>query len=98
MNLTLKIKDNFYTEPDKKGRVKIIKKDVVTTLDINSTDIVSVSQIVDDNGNLLRDFSRLFIKEMGPVIVNHSVNEIKRMKEPKVNKIGFKTKNKNNKK
>src|SRR3989304_3409104 len=45
MKLLLNIKDNLYSEPDKKGKVKIIKRNIETKVCLDSNDIISMYEI-----------------------------------------------------
>lgn len=88
MDLILRIKEDLLSEPDKKGRMTIIKENVVSRLKIDSNNIVYMMEIVNDKGKTMKNFTRLYIKESGPVTVNHNFNELNKMIMPKT--IGFK--------
>lgn len=94
MEVTLKIKDNLYTDPDESGRSKLIKKGCVTNLIVDTNDIITIGELINEKGKILKSYSRLHIKEAGPIVVNHSVDYIKKLKTPTLNKIGFKQKHK----
>jgi len=89
MKLLLNIKDNLYSEPDKKGKVKIIKRNIETKVCLDSNDIISMYEIITDKGKIRKGYTRLFIKDNNYIIVNHSIKQINEM--IKSNPIGFKT-------
>ncbi len=92
MEVTLKMKDNLYAESPDDGKTKgiLIKKNIQTTLTINTNDILIVTDVLDKKGKVLKSFCRLHIRELGPIIVNHSHEYINKIKQHNARPIGFK--------
>lgn len=100
MEITLKIKDNLYNEivipPKKEGiepviKRKLIKKNAVTHITIDSNDIITISDLLNSRGTILKNYCKVYIKEVGPIIVNHTRDQINKLKKPHAGftKIGF---------
>ena len=88
MKLLLKIKDNLYSEP-KKGKTRVIKKDITTIVCLDSNDIISMFEILDQKGNIEKNYTRLQIRDNNFITVNHSIKQLNNMTKSKP--IGFKT-------
>lgn len=85
---------DLYTEPDSKGKEKLLKKGIRVKQSININDIISWDQIFNSKGTVLKNKCRIYVKDLGPVIVNTSTEEIQKLKDEnhKLNKrpsIGF---------
>jgi hypothetical protein len=99
MLVELILKNDIYSEPKTpEGKVRIVKKNVITKMTCDpEIDISLPSEIVDNKGKVIEDMCKIYLKSIGEVVVNHSykyiVNLIK-VKEQK--KIGFKYGNKKN--
>ena len=92
MEVDLKIKENYYKEsPDGKNKT-LIKKNVVSGITIETSDILAISDLLSYRGNILKNYCRIHLKEIGPVVVNHSREQINKLKKSKTNAIGFKQK------
>lgn len=96
MEVQLKIKDDLYGESTDGGKTrgKLIKKNIITSLTINTNDILSVSDILSNKGSVLKNFCRIHIREVGPVIVNHSHEYINKIKQHNARPIGFQQRSK----
>lgn len=92
MEVTLQTKDHIWSEPNKKGKRKLLKRNVITKITVDINDIITIGELVDESGKLLKDYSRIHIKEAGPMIVNHSVDYLKKIKGSIRTQIGFKQK------
>lgn len=92
MEVILKIRDNLYQESEDGKTRKLIKRNVLTNLNIDTNDIISISDVLNNKGSILKNYCRIHIKEIGPVIVNHSREYISNIKQHKFNQIGFKQK------
>lgn len=93
MEIILKVKDNLYTESEDGKTRKLVKKNILTSLHIDSNDIIGISDVLNNKGNILKNYCRIHIKEIGPVVVNHSRDYISNIKQPKFKQIGFKQRN-----
>ncbi len=67
---------------------KLIKKDIHLRQMIDTEDIYSQQEIFNQRGNLVKNKCKIFVKDLGPLIVSHSYNEIKELVKPLVIK-GF---------
>ena len=94
MEVTLKIKDNLYRESPDGKRKKIIKRNAVSNITLDTSDIMATSDLLNTKGNILKNYCRLHIKEIGPVIVNHSREQINKLKQNNARPIGFKQQSK----
>ena len=101
MELTLKIKDNLYNEilipPKKEGaeptvKRKLIKRNVITHITIDSNDILTTSDLLSSKGTILKNYCKIHIKEVGPIIVNHTREQINKLKKHNARTIGFRQK------
>jgi hypothetical protein len=101
MEVTLKIKDNLYKEivipPKNEGgesivKRKLIKKNVLTNITLDTNDIITTSDLLNNKGNIIKNYCKIHVKEVGPIVVNHSREYINSIKTHKYNQIGFRTK------
>jgi len=84
------MKDNYYQEhPDGKHR-RLIKRNVVTNITLDTNDIVTINDVLSNRGNILKNYCRIYLKEVGPIVVNHSREQVDILKKTKLNQIGFK--------
>ena len=81
-----------YQEAEDGKTRKLIKRNVLTNLNIDTNDIISISDVLNNKGSILKNYCRIHIKEIDPVIVNHSREYISNIKQHKFNQIGFKQK------
>ena len=86
----------------KNQKNKIIKKGLILKMSCDPEfDLSCPSQIVDKNGNIIKNECSVLIKDRGNVIVNHSYEEMKNIiwgnDDEEKNTIGFKFKNKKKK-
>ena len=89
MEITLKIKDNLYQESaDGKSR-KLIKRNVISNINVDTNDILTTSDILNNRGNIYKHYCRIHLKEVGPIIVNHSREQITKLKQHNARPIGF---------
>lgn len=93
MEIELRIKTDVYSHKDPK-KPKLIKKNCIGKISTDTENIVQIRQIFNRVGNVEKNYCSLIIKELGEVVVNHSYEEIKKLKHPQITKIGFKYKNK----
>lgn len=93
MEIELKIRTDVYSHKDPK-KPKLIKKNCVGKISTYTEDILHIRQIFNRKGNVDKNYCSLIIKELGEVIVNHSYEYVRNLREPKLNLIGFKYKNK----
>ena len=75
MKITLTVKDNYYKDTTDKKQ-KLIKRNVRSNIIINTDDIIMISECLSNRGNVLKNFCRIHIREIGDIIVNHSRKEI----------------------
>ena len=82
------------TEPDQKGKSKIIKKDIQTKMSLYIDDIEGHEEVFTEKGIVMKSFCRIYHKTIGQVVINKSykaLNElINKQINYKGNKIGFK--------
>lgn len=90
--IELKLKTDLYSEPDKKGKQKILKRNIPTRIFVHREDIKSVGEVYNKKGKVLTKECKIHILDIGPLIVSHSYEYIKQLKEEeeqKNTKIGF---------
>lgn len=98
MEVTLKIKDNVYEEIEEQVEDKIlvkrvlVKKNVITNLNIDTNDILLITDHINSKGNIKKNYCRIHLKEVGQILVNHSRQYVSNLKQHKFNAIGFKQK------
>lgn len=62
---------------------KLIKKNIIIKHYIDTDDMRTPQEIFNSRGNIQKKRCKVFIKDIGPVIVEHSYNEIKSLIEDK---------------
>ena len=89
MKVELKVLSNIYSKPDKQGKQKLIKKDVIARLTLNDqSSITYYEEAFSSKGRLLKD--RCYIKVGDEVFrVKHSYEEIDKMLGNNKKDIGF---------
>ena len=101
MEIVLRIKDNVYDEIEKQVgdkifvKRKLVKKNVITNLNIDTNDILLISDHLTHKGSISKNYCRVHLKEVGQILVNHSRQYVSNLKQPKLNVIGFKRRTKN---
>ena len=89
MEVTLKIKEHLYQESEDGKSRKIIKRNAISYLNIETNDILTIGDLLNNKGNIVKSYCRLHLREIGPVIVNHSREYVSKLKIHKTNQIGF---------
>lgn len=90
--IKLKQLSNLVSNPDKNGRVKLIKKNIITDLYIpNPFNITLVEQTYDKKGRISKNICNIKIDGEYKV-VKHSPDYIASLIEPKAQNIGFNNK------
>jgi len=75
--IELRVKEDLYDNPKKEGgRPPLIKKGVVTKIKPYLEDIRLVGTVVNHKGKELKDFCKVFIRDIGFVVINHTFEEI----------------------
>lgn len=78
MKIEVKIKSSLYTDPDEKGKQKLIKRNIITKRIINVDDKTAVEEVIDNKGKILKNCCRIFTREE-PIVVNHNYEYIKNL-------------------
>lgn len=89
MKIELKVISNIYSDPDKNGNRKILKKNIISRLNVhNRASIVYYEEAVSKTGKIIKKES--FIRMEGETFrVKHSYDELNQMLGNSNNKIGF---------
>lgn len=91
-DIELTVKTNIYS-PDK----KLIKRNVIRKIYVNIFDIKNPREILNKKGDIVKTACEITIKDFGDIVVNHSYDYIKNLKEEEIKTIiGF-NQNKNGK-
>lgn len=92
MEIKLKMKDDIYRDLKDGKTKKLIRKNVESCMNININDIIAISDLINDKGRVDKNYCRIYIREVGPVIINHSRQYMEKLKNNinKTNAIGFK--------
>lgn len=90
----LKVLSDLYTPPNAKGKQKCIKKNIITRLLINTTDIRYVEEVIDNKGFILKDTCSIKVDQEN-MRVKHNFDDIKKLVCPEMKHAGlFKTEDK----
>ncbi len=96
--IELSFRTSLYTEPDKDGKTKLIKKDIPIKVSVYINDISGHEEVFNNKGKILKGFCRIHHEKIGSIIVKESYSKIRQLKErddkPPHLPIGFKYKNK----
>jgi len=85
-DIELIVKTNIYS-PDK----KLIKRNVIRKILVNIFDIRNPREILNKKGDIIKTACEITIKDFGDIVVNHSYDYIKSLKEEESKtEIGFK--------
>lgn len=91
MIVELKLKTDIYTPGE---NPKLVKRGVVSRMLVDTEDISYPTEVINSRGKVLKNEIKINLKEIGPVIVNHSyayITKLVRNNEPKRIQIkGFK--------
>ena len=101
MLVELKIPIDLYSE-DKEGKEKLVKRNVITRQYIDTEEIRNPQEVFNTKGNVIKNRCKILLLNVGQVLINHSYESIKSLKEetsikiPKVKGFlaGIKKKNK----
>ena len=88
---------NLYDE-DEKGKKKLIKKNIILKRQVNINDISNPSQIIGTKGAVVKKKCKIYVKDVGELIINHSyeyISDLINNKGKNRQQIGFKIKNDN---
>lgn len=85
---------SVHSDPDKKGKQKLIKRNIITKISVYLDDIQGHEQVFDKMGKLLTGYCRLYHINMGPIVVKHSYKYVSTLKDKQHNEdtpkqIGF---------
>jgi hypothetical protein len=81
MNIEIKHYSNIYSTPDKKGKQKLIKSNVLIKHYINTEDIVNITTIYSRQGNLYKTKCKITHDKLGEIIVDVPYEKMKQIKE-----------------
>ena len=89
--VTLTVLTDLYTDPDKNGKERLIKKDIKTLMNIDIDHLEMPTQIINTKGSIVKNKCRIVLRDYGPLVVNHSWEEINELKnETRITIRGFK--------
>lgn len=71
---------SLYSEPDNKGKQKLIKSSIVTKISMYVDDIQAHEEAVGRKGNILKNNCKIYHRNLGTLIVKASYNEISDLK------------------
>ena len=78
--IELNVVSNLYSEPDKAGKQKLIKKNIHTKISVYVDDIQAHEEVFDNSGKLLTKSCRIHHKNLGPLIIKHTYKQILEIK------------------
>lgn len=78
----LNIKTNCMSDPDKAGRMKTIKKNILTRISVNSVNIKNHFEIYDVKGKVINKECRILLDTGQELIVSHSFDSITNLIKP----------------
>ena len=89
--IELTISSSLYSKPDKKGNEKLLKSNLISKISMYVDDITAHEEVIDDNGNLVKNICSIHHQTIGPLIVRHTYSTISRIKKKENSspKIGF---------
>ena len=89
----LRISTNLYSEPDNKGKQKLIRKNIPTKISIYLEDIQAHEEVFDNSGKILPKVCRIHHKTLGALVVKHPYTQITQLKNKTIStktiSIGF---------
>lgn len=90
MVIQVKIYNDIWKE-DKDGRLtKVIKRNVLTSCEIDTENITFLSEVLNSKGNVDKKKCKVILRGSGePLIINHSYQSISELRKP-VKVKGFK--------
>ena len=83
------VTSDLYSQPDAKGKQKLIKKGIITRLLVNTHDIKYVEEAFDTKGRIIPGVCDVII-DQNYKRLNHSFDEICDLVLPPLSKTGFK--------
>ncbi len=92
--IELKFSANLYDEGTKDKKPKLIKKNVTTKRSVDIKDINYPEQIFNDKGEIIKGKCKIFLKDIGPVIISHPYEFLHNLLKEEPTPIGFKIKGK----
>lgn len=87
MELKLQVSIDVYSGPE--GKEKLFKKGVLTNYYVDSEAIISHQEVLNSKGNIHKNRCRLYIRDIGQIVVNHTCEEISQMLNNQRKEIGF---------
>ena len=90
MRKDLKVLNNLISAPDENGKVKMIKRNLVTIRNIDVDHIIGYEQTYNNKGIILKNQCLLYLTDNQMVVVKHSFEYIEKLKKNEKGKIGFK--------
>jgi len=93
MTKELQILNDIYSLPDKKGKQKLIKRNVISRMLINTEDIRFVEEVINKKGNIIKGICSIKV-DSELIRVKHDFNDIKKLvgHTNTMSQIGFKYK------
>lgn len=80
MIIEIKYRAPLYKAPDKSGKQKILKKSILYVETIDTEDIKSVGPYYKENGEIHLKKCRINHENLGPIIIEHSYEEMRNFK------------------
>ena len=87
MEIELKIRTDIYK--GKGPKPVLIKRNVLQKFSTDTEGILGIKEIFTSKGEKDNKYCIVYIRDIGEIVVNHPYEEIKNLKNNKVNKIGF---------
>ncbi len=78
--VTLTVITDLYSDPDKNGKEKLIKRGIKTKMNIDTDHFDMCTQIINTKGDIVKNKCRILVRDYGPIVVNHSWEEINDLK------------------
>lgn len=91
---------DLYSQPGKDGKSTLIKKNILTKIDVPIDEIYYIEEVIGQSGKVLKNKCTIVVSQQQiPIIVNYNYNKlitlVHNMRKGKTSEIGFKYKNKN---
>ena len=89
--IELTVSSSLYSKPDKDGKEKLIKSNLVSKISMYIDDIRAHEEVLDDRGTIVKNICRIHHQNIGAMIVRHTYEFISKIKKGNNStpKIGF---------
>lgn len=79
--VTLNVINDLYSEPDKNGKDKLIKRNIKTRMNIDIDMFEMPIEIINSKGNVVKNKCRIYVRDVGPMTIAHTWDEIMELKK-----------------